>query len=56
MFSILATLRSEEIKNMIQNARKNRSPNAPGEANDMIFIAKKLYDEIKGVANQKRKY
>ena len=56
MFSILTTLCSEEIKNMIQNARKNRSLNIPGEANDMIFIAKKLYDEIKGVANQKRKY
>ena len=56
MFSILATLCSEEIRNMIPNARKNRSLNIPGEANDMIFIAKKLYDEIKGVANQKRKY
>ena len=56
MFAILATLRNEKTKNMIQNARKNRSPNAPEEVNNMIFINKNIYEEIMGVASQKRKY
>ena len=56
MFSILATLHNEETKNMIQNARKNRSPNTPEEVNNMIFINKNIFEEVMGVASQKRKY
>ena len=41
---------------MIHNAKKNWYLNIPGEANDLIFIAKKLSDEIKGVTNQMLKH
>ena len=56
MFSILATHRYEVLHNMIQNARKNRSIKAPESDGELIHISKKIYDEIKGVSTQKRKY
>ena len=56
MFCILATLRYDELNNMVHNARKNRSQKTQDSNNDLIHISKKLYEEISGVFTQKRKY
>ena len=53
MFNILATFRFEEIKNMIKNARKNRSAKTPDNENELVHITKEFYDEIRAVASQK---
>ena len=56
MLCILATLRYNQLNNMVHNARKNRSLNTQDSDNDLIHISKKLYEEISGVFTQKRKY
>ena len=55
MFSILSTLRHEDVMNMILNARKNRSLDNQEDDDELVFINKRLYEEIEGVMSQKRK-
>ena len=55
MFSIWATLRYEELKIMVENARRNRALEVKDEGNELVYINKELWDEIKGVQSQKRK-
>ena len=53
MFSILATLRNEETKTMIQNSRKNRSAITSNDDKELVYINTQLNNEIKGVSAQK---
>ena len=53
MFNILATLRFEEINNMIKNVRKNRLAKTPDNENELVHITKEFFDEIRAVASQK---
>ena len=54
MYIILATFGYEEVKEMVKNARNNRALQNPDNDERMVYIEKKLYDEIKGVMTHKR--
>ena len=56
MLLILAKNRYDQLQSMIQNAGKNLSTKAPYADYELIPISKKIYDEIKGIYTQKRKY
>ena len=49
MYSILGTFRTEVLKIMIDDARKNRVLNWEKPADDFIYVKKELYDEISNV-------
>ena len=55
MFSIWATLRYEKLKIMVENANRNRALEVKDEGNELVYINKELWDEIKGEQSQKRK-
>ena len=55
MYSILATLRYNELKEMVDGARKNRALNEENKAEDFIHIEEELYKEISNVMTQKSK-
>ena len=55
MYSILTTLRFEQVKAMIEGARKNRALNEEKEDADFIHIERELYTEISDVMAQKSK-
>ena len=55
MFSILSTLRYDDLHKMVQNARKHRSIKSPEADDDLIHVWKNLYEEINGVFTQKLK-
>ena len=52
MYSVLSTLRNDEVKNMICNARKNRSIDSKKEE-DLVCISNEIYEEINSVMAQK---
>ena len=52
-YIIISTFRYEEVKEMVKNARNNRAFKSPNNEM-MVYIEKKLYDEIKGVMTHKR--
>ena len=55
MYSILATLRYNELKEMADGARKNRALNEENKDEDFIHIEEELYKEISHVMTQKNK-
>ena len=55
MYSILATLRYNELKEMVDGARKNRALNEENKDEDFIHIEEELYKEISNVMTQKSK-
>ena len=55
MFGVLATLRFEVLNNMVQRARKNRSAEKPEDENELIHVAKEIYEEFMAVASYKCK-
>ena len=55
MYSVLSTLRNEEVKNMICNARKNRSIDSKEKEEDLVYISNEIYEEINSVMAQKCK-
>ena len=55
MFAILEYNRFQVLDNMIKNANKNRSLESQEDQNQMIFIKKEIYNEIKNVITHKRK-
>ena len=55
MYSILATLRYDELKGMVDGARKNRSLNEENQDDDFVHINEELYKEISNVMTQKSK-
>ena len=55
MFGVLSTLRFDELNNMVQGARKNRSAEKTEDENELIHVTKEIYDEIIAVSSQKRK-
>ena len=56
MNSILATLRFDQVKRMIENIRKNRELENKREDDELLYINKELLKEIEFVPSQKRKY
>ena len=52
MFSILATLKSEVIRSIIKNARKNRAVQNENNEEELVYITKSMYEEINGVLTQ----
>ena len=40
---------------MVENARRNRAVEVKDKGNELVYINKELWDEIKGVQSQKRK-
>ena len=55
MYLILATLRFDELKGMIDGARKNRTRIEEKLDDNFIQIEKDLYNEISSVMKQKSK-
>ena len=55
VYSILTTLRFEQVKAMVEGARKNRALNEEKEDADFIHIERELYTEISDVMAQKSK-
>ena len=56
MYSILATLRFDQVKSMVENARKNRALENKRDEDELVYINKELLKEIESVLSQKRKY
>ena len=56
MYSILGTFRTEELKIMIEGARKKRALNGEKPADDYIYVEKELYAEISNVMTHKSKF
>ena len=52
MFAILATLKSEVIRSIIKNARKNRAVQNENNEEELVYITKSMYEEINGVLTQ----
>ena len=55
MYSILATLRFNELKGMVERARRNRALVEEKKDDNFIQIEKELYKEISSVMLQKSK-
>ena len=55
MFQVLASIRYDEIFNMIKNARKNKSLLENNDEAETIIIHNDLLDEINSVMTQKGK-
>ena len=55
MYSILATLRYDELKGMVDGARNNRLSNEENQDDDFVHINEELYKEIYNVMTQKSK-
>ena len=49
MFSIIGTLRFDELKAMVEGARKNGALNEEKNDDNFVYIEKELYNEISGV-------
>ena len=56
MFSIWATLRYDALKTMDENARRNRMLEVQDKGDELVYVNKKLWDEIQAVQSQKRMY
>ena len=56
MYSINSTFSNDELKRLIQNARKNRSLKSSEFDDRFIHINKKLYDEINVVSTHLHKH
>ena len=56
MYSILGTFRTEELKIMIEGARKNRALNGENPADNFIYVERELYAEISNVMTHKSKF
>ena len=55
LFAILSTLGYKDVNNMIANVRKNRALENQDDADELVYINKKIYEEIEGVMSQKCK-
>ena len=55
MYSILATLRYDELKGMFDGTRKNWSLNEENKDDDIVNINEELYKKISNVMTQKSK-
>ena len=55
MYSILATLRYNELKKKVDGARKNRALNEENKDEYFIHIEEEMYKEISNVMTQKSK-
>ena len=55
MFSILGTLRPDELKAMVEGARKSRALKEEKPDDDFVYIENLLYKEISSVMAQKSK-
>ena len=53
MFVILGTFKYEQLLNMIDNAREQRSISQQQPSEDYVYIEKNILSEIKSVINQK---
>ena len=55
MFSVLATTRYEQLKEIVENARKQRAKENELPEDEFIYIEKNILSEIEGVMMQKSK-
>ena len=56
MYSILASTRYEILKNVVENARKNRAKENIIMDDEYVYIEKNIFSEIESVLAQKSKY
>ena len=56
MYSILSTLRYDELKKVVVNARKKRAKENELIDDEFVFIEKNILSEIEGVLAQKSKF
>ena len=56
MFSVLATTRYEELKRIVENARKQRAKENEVPEDQLIFIDKNIWVQIEEVMMQKSKH
>ena len=55
MFLLIATLRYDEVKMMLANARNNRALKEEADKDEFVFVERDMLKEIESVMAQKRK-
>ena len=56
MWNVMSTIKPRLAKNMIHNARLNRSAKGDGDNEHVVEIKSEIYEELKKLPSQKRKY